>query len=121
MVAIEESKEFLDKVPDKQDYLTTSCCPAFLALIEQEFSEIIENISSTISPMVALARVLKEEYPNSKVVFIGPCIAKKDETLKNKAVDAVLTFEELGFMFVGARINLASISDGNNFEDATDD
>lgn len=122
IVAIEESQEFLDKVPDKQDYLTTSCCPAFLALIEQEFSELIENISSTVSPMVALAKALKEEYPDSKVVFIGPCIAKKDEALKNDEVDAVLTFEELGSMFVGAGINLASISpDDNDFEDATDD
>ncbi|PRX26429.1 ferredoxin hydrogenase large subunit [Orenia metallireducens] len=121
IVTIEESQEFLDKVPNKQNYLTTSCCPAFLALIEQEFSELIENISSTVSPMVALAKVLKEDYPDSKVVFIGPCIAKKDEALKNHELDAVLTFEELGSMFVGAGINLANISEDNNCESANDE
>ncbi|TDX51322.1 4Fe-4S dicluster domain-containing protein [Orenia marismortui] len=120
IVAIEESKEFLNKVPDKQDYLTTSCCPSFLTLIKQEFAELLENSSSTVSPMIALARVLHQEDPEAKVVFVGPCIAKKDEALNETSIDAVLTFEELGSMFVGAGINLANIEEDNEMEGVSD-
>ncbi|MBM7624566.1 4Fe-4S dicluster domain-containing protein [Sporohalobacter salinus] len=120
IVAIEEAKEVADKVPDEQDYLTTSCCPAFLTLIKQEYPELLTNVSTTVSPMVAIAKVLKAENPEAKLVFIGPCLAKKGEALGQEEIDAVLTFEELGSLFVGAGINLVDIETNNEFEEASD-
>ncbi|MFV0480063.1 MAG: 4Fe-4S dicluster domain-containing protein [Anaerorhabdus sp.] len=98
----EELKEHVDKgVP-----LTTSCCPAFVNMAKLHFPEQYENnVSSTVSPMMALARKLKCDFPNDKVVFIGPCLAKKQEAMEQfTAVDYVLTFEELAAMLVAKRI-----------------
>lgn len=87
-------------------HLTTSCCPAFVAMIEKHFPRLLPAISSTISPMGAVARYLKEKNPGALVVFIGPCIAKKQE-LQNPAngADGVLTFEELAAMFAARSID----------------
>ncbi len=109
IVAIEETEELLRKVPNKQDYLMNSCCPAFLSLVKQDFPQLIENVSTTVSPMVALTKVLKKDDSDIKVVFIGPCVAKKDEGLDYQILDSVLTFEEIGSIFVGAGINLSNI------------
>lgn len=86
--------------------LTTSCCPAFVNLAKMHFPEQYEkNVSTMVSPMIALARKLKKEYPNEGVVFIGPCLAKKQEAMeKYTAVDYVLTFEELAAMLVAKHI-----------------
>ncbi|AGB40061.1 iron only hydrogenase large subunit [Halobacteroides halobius DSM 5150] len=120
IVAIEETKELLAKVPKEQEFLTTSCCPSFFTLLKQEFPQLIEKSSSTVSPMVAIAKVLKKESSDAKIVFVGPCIAKKDEGLAYNEVDAVLTFEELGAMFVGAGINLVQLAGDNKFKEASD-
>ncbi len=82
--------------------MTTSCCPAFKEMIRIHFPEIYNLVSTTRSPMAALSAYLKQEYENCKVVFIGPCIAKKNE-IKNFGIennaDLVLTCEELYSMF----------------------
>ncbi len=76
---------------------TTSCCPAFVNMIKLHFPELLENMSTTASPMVGVSRLIKEQDPRSVTVFIGPCIAKKSETLdlniKGNA-DYALTFDE---------------------------
>ena len=113
IVASEETKELLAKVPEEQEYLTTSCCPSFLNLIKNHFPQLEENSSSVVSPMVAIAKVLKHQQPDSNVVFIGPCIAKKDEGSAYEEINGVLTFEELGSIFVGAGINLLDLEEYN--------
>lgn len=71
----------------------TSDCPAIVSYIEQYHPELIDSLSTLVSPMIAMARVMRKKYGNDlKIVFIGPCIAKKDETAE---VDAALTFREL--------------------------
>lgn len=78
--------------------LTTSCCPAFVNLIRQHFPTLTDHISTTVSPMCGVSRMLKAQDPETVTVFIGPCIAKKSEALdlniQNNA-DYALTFGEI--------------------------
>ncbi len=104
-VAYGEQAELLEHMESKTP-LTTSCCPAFVNMAKMHFpDQYKENVSSMVSPMMALARKLKKEYPNEGVVFIGPCLAKKQEAMEDfTAVDYVLTFEELAAMLVSKNI-----------------
>lgn len=80
----------------------SSDCPAVVSYIERYFPDIVPSLATTVSPMVAMARVVRQKYGNSiKTVFIGPCIAKKDES---EEVDQVLTFRELREMFEQSKI-----------------
>jgi ferredoxin hydrogenase large subunit len=90
---------------------TTSCCPAFVNLIKSKYPEIYaNNTSTTVSPMVATAQYVKQKYPDAKVVFIGPCMAKKDEARSYKGlIDYVLTFEELMALFSSRKVNPTEI------------
>ncbi len=93
MVAQTESQELVEK-----GFITSSCCPAFVHYVKTAFPKLVENISHNYSPMAALAKYIKEKDENSKVVFIGPCTAKKAEAQLGDVkpfVDCVLTYEEL--------------------------
>lgn len=95
-----EAKEW-----DEKKLLTTSCCPSFVQFIEKHVPEVAKHISSSVSPMVAAAELIKHSDPTGKVVFIGPCAAKKDEYTLEKThgmIDCVMSFEELQ-AFVDAR------------------
>ena len=97
MTAQAESEELAEK-----GKLLSSCCPAFVAYVEKNFPELSQYISSTPSPMVMIGKHIKETAPDDKVVFIGPCIAKKRERYLGKtmrAIDCALTFEELSALF----------------------
>ena len=112
MCTIEEAKDFLEKVPAQQDYMATSCCPAWHSMIYKLFPGEAENISMTLTPMVFTARLMKKRYPGCKVVFVGPCAAKKLEAIRadiRSDVDFVLTFEELQGMFEAKEIDFETI------------
>lgn len=107
----EETKEFMATVPQKRPFMTTSCCPAFADMIDKHLPALREQVSSTVSPMIAAGRAAKLRDPEAVTVFVGPCIAKKGEAKRwAGAIDYVLTFEELACMLVGAGINLALAS-----------
>ena len=109
---IEEAKDFLERVPEKQDYMATSCCPAWHSMIYKLFPGETKNISMTLTPMVFTARLMKQKYPGCKVVFVGPCAAKKLEAIRadiRSDVDFVLTFEELQGMFEAKEIDFETI------------
>ena len=94
--------------------LYSSCCPAFVSYVETQHPEQADKISRTPSPMVMIAKKIKEEDHDARVVFIGPCIAKKHEFRLGKtqgSVDCVLTFEELDAMFAGADIELSELEE----------
>jgi iron only hydrogenase large subunit-like protein len=115
LLTLREVYEFEHLVKKKEDYLITSCCcPIWMNMIMKGYPELLHNFSPAVSPMVAAGSVLKEVYKNCKVVFIGPCIAKKNEA-KDKglcdAIDYVLTFRELDEIFKALEINLASLPD----------
>ncbi len=73
----------------------TSCCPAVNNLIEKYYPKAIEYLAKVDSPMVAHAKLLKAKYPDARIVFIGPCIAKKKEAVESGIIDGVLTYEDL--------------------------
>ena len=109
---IEEAKDFMERVPDEQDYMATSCCPAWQSMIYKLFPGESKNISMTLTPMVFTARLMKKKYPGCKVVFVGPCAAKKLEAMREDIrsdVDFVLTFEELQGMFEAKEIDFETI------------
>ena len=107
ITTLHEAEEFLEKVPKEIDFLTSSCCPAFVDLVKKHFPEYDDNISKTTSPMVSCARYLKDKYPDALTCFIGPCIAKKAETIAHpESMDFTLTFEELQCLLDGVGIDL---------------
>ena len=98
MTAAYEAKEWIEAKKEGRK-MTTSCCPAFISMMRHQFPEQYEkNMSSTVSPMVAVSRYLKSRDPDCVTVFIGPCIAKKGETLNEFIADRpdyALTYGEI--------------------------
>ena len=107
MVADAESRELVEK-----GFLTSSCCPAFVSYIRKNLPDLVQYISHNLSPMATLARYLKEHDEKCKVVFIGPCTAKKAEVQREevkKYVDVVLTFEELQALYDSKDIDISTL------------
>ncbi|NMC31003.1 MAG: 4Fe-4S binding protein [Veillonellaceae bacterium] len=112
-VAVEEAREFAERSQKPGSFMTTSCCPAFVGMVEKHLPTLAQNISSLVSPMIAAAMDIKKNDPEGIVVFVGPCIAKKSEAQKYpEYVDYVLTFEELAALIVGAGINVTEMEAG---------
>lgn len=110
MVAQAESKELAEK-----GFLTSSCCPAFVTYIRQSFPELLPYVSHNLSPMATIAKYIKDTTANAKVVFIGPCTAKKAEAQNEKVkpyIDAVLTFEELQALFDSRDMDITALEEG---------
>ncbi len=109
MVSASESRELAEK-----GFLTSSCCPAFVDFIEKNFPQMKQYISHNLSPMATIAKYIKKTTPNAKIVFIGPCTAKKAEIQKESVkpyVDAVLTFEELQALFDSRDIDITTLDE----------
>ena len=122
MCTIEEAHDFLEKVPAQQNYMATSCCPAWHSMIYKLFPGEKDKISMTLTPMVFTARLMKKRFPGCKVVFVGPCAAKKLEAIRadiRSDVDFVLTFEELNGMFEAKEIDFSKVPDGNGLHEGT--
>ena len=110
MVAQAESKELAEK-----GFLTSSCCPAFVTYVKSAFPTLVQHISHNLSPMATLAKYIKETDNNAKVVFIGPCTAKKAEAQLDEVksfVDVVLTFEELQALFDSRDMDITTLEEG---------
>ena len=118
LVTMKEALEFCAHVNQPGDILITSCCcPVWIQLISTRFPKLKNKISPSVSPMVASGRVIKEYHPESKVVFIGPCMAKKAEAVMPDiagVIDHVLTFQELKSLFEAAGIDPAQEIDEEN-------
>jgi len=110
MVAKAESAELTEK-----GFLISSCCPAFVKFVENSFPELKGFVSHNLSPMATISKYIKEREPSSKIVFIGPCMAKKAEARKHTVkpyVDVAITFEELQALFDSRDINITTLSEG---------
>jgi len=113
IVSYHEAHEFAETI-EEMKWKTTSCCPAFVDYVSKKFPELMDHVSKTVSPMVATARLIKSLDENAKIVFIGPCTAKKMEIKKDDikdAVDLVITFEELQAMLDAMNIELEKCED----------
>ena len=121
--AISEAHHYVEKVVSGElPFLLTSCCPSWAMMAKKFFPDLIDQISEELTPMVATARTIKKEHPNARVVFIGPCAAKKLEASRRTVrsdVDFVVTYEELQAMFDAKEIDLTKYSAESSFHDAT--
>ena len=109
IVALAEAKELTEK-----GFLTSSCCPAFVSYVKKQFPDLSEFISHNLSPMATIAKRIKEGDPTAKVVFIGPCTAKKMEFKKDEVapyVDSVITFEELQALFDSKDLEINNLAE----------
>ncbi len=123
MGCIAEAHHYVEEVATgKLPFLLTSCCPAWAVLVKRQFPDLASQVSQELTPMVATARRIKEKDENARVVFIGPCAAKKLEASRKRIrsyVDFVLTFEELDGMFASKNINVESLEESPMGENAT--
>ncbi len=121
--AIAEAKHYAEHVATGElPFLLTSCCPSWSMLAKTQFPEMIDSVSRELTPMVATARSIKHQDPEAKVVFIGPCAAKKLEATRRTVrsdVDFVITFEELSAMFEARNIVPAQMEAAEELNDAT--
>lgn len=109
MVAMSEAKELSEK-----EFLTSSCCPAFVQYIKSAFPSLLPHVSHNLSPMAMLAKYIKKSDEKARVVFIGPCTAKKSEAQLETVrpyVDAVLTFEELQALFDSKDVDITALKE----------
>ena len=109
MVAQSEARELAEK-----GFLTSSCCPAFVDYIGKAFPDLLPFVSHNLSPMAAISKYIKETDPTAKVVFIGPCTAKKAERKMESVseyVDVVITFEELQALFDSRDIDITALEE----------
>ena len=112
LCAVEESEEFVTRILENHDdFMTTSCCPAYICAIEKHVPELTRNISRTPSPMRLTSRFVKQRNPDAVVVFIGPCNAKRWETLRDEHTDYCLAFDEIFGMMEGCGVRLDELDD----------
>ena len=110
MVAQAESRELAEK-----GFLTSSCCPAFVNYIQKNFPDLLPYVSHNLSPMATIAKYIKDTMPGARVVFVGPCTAKKMEVQLDTVkpyVDAAMTFEELQALFDSRDLDITTLEEG---------
>lgn len=126
LCTVQEAHDFLDEVPSKIPFMGTSCCPAWSVMAKKEFPEHADCISMALTPMTLTARLIRKQHPSAKIVFVGPCAAKKLEAMRKSVkseVDFVLTFEEMAGMMEARGIDYAAIAGegSSDFEVASAD
>ena len=124
LCTIEEAKDFMKEVPEELPFMATSCCPAWSMMAKKLFPEQAKCISMALTPMVLTARLIKQQNPDCKIVFVGPCAAKKLEASRKTIrsyVDFVLTFEELHGMFDAKGVDFKELPDGEPLMQASAD
>ncbi len=118
-----EAEHYVKKVDTKElPFLLTSCCPSWMFLAKLFFPDTIGSISRELTPMVATARIIKEQHPDAAVVFIGPCASKKLEASRRTVrseVDFVITYEELLGIFDAKGIVPEQVEAEDVMQDAT--
>ena len=113
VTAIHEAEELKEKLEEGAGFMTTSCCPAWMQLIENHIPYLKTKASDTLSPMGYTAQICKERWPEYKTVFIGPCLAKRIEAAKKfrSTIDGVITYSELAAIFLGKDIDVREMED----------
>ena len=125
LCATQEAIDFVEEVPETLPFMATSCCPAWSSMAKKLFPDYKNCISMALTPMTLTARLIKRHHENAKVVFIGPCAAKKLEAMRKSVrseVDFVLTFEEMAGIFDAKHVNIETIEeDPDGVNDASTD
>ena len=125
LCAVQEAEDFVKEVPEEIPFMGTSCCPAWSSMAKKLFPDYANCISMALTPMTLTARLIKHQHEHAKVVFIGPCAAKKLEAMRKDVrseVDFVLTFEEMAGIFDAKHVDLETIEeDPDGVNDASTD
>ncbi|MGL5329676.1 MAG: [Fe-Fe] hydrogenase large subunit C-terminal domain-containing protein [Peptostreptococcaceae bacterium] len=121
ILTLKESYDYYDHMKNHENefFITSCCCPVWVNLIKSKFPNIKHNISSSVSPMIASGRIIKMLDSDARVVFIGPCVAKKNEALCEDvkgSIDFVLTFQELKEIFEALELNVLDMKEDNREE-----
>lgn len=103
-----EGAELIEKLESGQQFMTTSCCPSYVELVNKHLPEMKPYVSHTGSPMYYTIEIAKEKHPDAKIVFVGPCVGKRKEVMDHPDIDYMLTFEEIDNIFVGMHIEMES-------------
>ncbi|MGI6433695.1 MAG: [Fe-Fe] hydrogenase large subunit C-terminal domain-containing protein [Sphaerochaetaceae bacterium] len=102
-----EAEELLQK----KEFMTTSCCPAYTALVDKHLPQLSGHLSTALSPMAYTGQQARQKYPQAKNVFIGPCLAKRSEAAHLAEIDAVMTFSELAALFLAKDIDVREMEE----------
>lgn len=120
-----EAEIYIDRMQKGKNFMITSCCcPAFIKLVEKIRPKVSNLLSPSVSPMIAMGKMLKQREPECRVVFIGPCIAKKAEAKRpdlQPAIDCVLTYKETKALFEAADVPLDGSLGTEELTDASHD
>ena len=102
-----EAAEFVERLEEGAEFMTTSCCAGYNELVDKHIPEMKPFRSDTKTPMYYTAEIVKKENPDAVTVFFSPCVAKRREALQNPNVDYVLNYEEVGAWFVAMNIQVS--------------
>ena len=107
ITAVNEAAEFAERMERNEKFMTSSCCAGYKQLIKKHLPEIKPFVSDTQTPLYYTAELVKKKFPDSVIVFISPCVAKRAECYENKSVDFVMNFEELDALFTAKEIDVS--------------
>lgn len=119
LTAEHEAEDFAQRMDNKDKFMTTSCCYAYIGLIKKHIPEIEPYASGTPTPLHYTAELVRNDDKDAVTVFIGPCVAKRVEGIDDDLVDYVMSFEEMGALFVALGIELSSCEEANFQNDST--
>jgi [FeFe] hydrogenase (group B1/B3) len=105
-----EAEEFVKRISEGAELMTSSCCWAWKEAVEKVLPNMKPFVSETPTPMHLTAQWAAKKFPDALKVFIGPCVAKRTEARRDPIVDHVLTFEEVGAIFVAKGVDVKSCS-----------
>lgn len=100
-----ESEELVERINNGESFLTSSCCPSYVDLVNKHLPALKDHISHTASPMQFTAEKARAQYPDHELVFIGPCLSKRKEAYDSDLIKYVLTSEELGSIWAAMHID----------------
>ncbi len=101
-----EAKEFEERMAKGEPFMTTSCCAGYNELVKKHLKDLKPYVSTTKTPLYYTAEIARKQYPDAKIVFISPCVAKRKEVHDNPNTDYVLNSEELSAIFIGRKIDI---------------
>jgi [FeFe] hydrogenase (group B1/B3) len=117
--ALHEAAEFEERIGHGDKFMTTSCCPAYTDAVEKHIPALKNRVSTTRTPLHYTAELVASRFPDSIKIFVSPCIAKRQEVVRNNLVDMVLTCEELGAIIAAKGIDVAECETDSEFDSAT--
>lgn len=99
------SQAYHQTIKDTQHLHISSACPGIVQLVQKKYPTLAKQLVQIDSPMIAMGKIMKQNYPDKKTIFIGPCALKKQEAKESSAIDHAITFKELHELFAAAEVS----------------